>query len=362
MEWGIFLVTSLPPGTSATVVIQNSIAYAVRAEELNYDHAWVLEHHFTRYGLVGSPILQAGYVLGRTKRLRVGTAIQVIGLDHPVRLAEQVSLLDQMSEGRLMFGFGRGMWRKDFAVFGRDIGRSREYMEEWYAIMKSAWVTGRCSAQSDNLNFSEVKIYPRPYTKPHPPLYTVAQSPESLRWAGKQGIPVIFDRFTHAFERTHKDLIAALDIYNEAAQKAGHDPTQIPHALSLLAGVSADGEKIKKVARPFIGWWIEEGRRTSELTNRTGYEHHQAIRDRLASAGIRTGYDVADGIVENSPIGSVQECVDKIANVIEATGITRLALGFETVGDRSAVLECMQMYSEEVIPRVEAASVSKAVA
>lgn len=348
MEWGVFLVTSLPPGVNANDVIQNSTAYAVRAEELEYDHAWVLEHHFTRYGLVGSPLQQAGYILGRTKRLRVGTAIQVIGLDHPVRLAEQVSLLDQMSEGRLIFGFGRGMWRKDFVAFGRDIERSREYMEEWYAIMKSAWVTGRCSANSRNLQFPEVKIYPRPYTKPHPPLYTVAQSPESLQWAGEQGIPVI-----HNFTRTAQEIAVALNIYNQAAEKAGYDPTQIPHVLSLLAGVSQEGDKIKKLARPLIGWWIEEGLRTADLTNEAGYEYYHAIRDKRATVGIRTGFDLTEGVILNSPIGSIQECVDKIAQKAEVTGISRFALGFETLGTRQAVLDCMQMYSEEVIPRVE---------
>ena len=89
MDWGLFLVNAQPPGKSSYQVLQDGLAYAVASEAMGFSTAWVLEHHFTRFGLVGSPLLYASHLLGRTTTLKVGTAIQVItlGVETPSSLA-----------------------------------------------------------------------------------------------------------------------------------------------------------------------------------------------------------------------------------------------------------------------------------
>ena len=137
MDWSLFLINAQPPGMAVHDVIDNGVQYALAGERHGFSTAWVLEHHFTQFGVVGSPLFYASFLLGKTTTLKVGTAIQVITLDHPVRLAEQVALLDHLSNGRLVFGFGRGYFLKDFVVFDKDRHKSREIADEWLAISRA---------------------------------------------------------------------------------------------------------------------------------------------------------------------------------------------------------------------------------
>lgn len=354
MDWGLFLISARPPGMTETEVVQNSIAYADFAESHGFGHAWVLEHHFTRYGLAGSALTHAAYILGRTQKLRVGTAIQVLPLHHPVHLAEQVALIDQLSGGRLMFGIGRGTFTKDFKVFGQDMSKSREMTIESLEIMKQCWEEGRCSADGPHYKFPEVDVHPRSHTRPHPPLYTVAHSPESISWAAQNALPLIL---AHSYSDEKKASL--LDQYSIQAERAGHDPDQIPHVISSLGGVSLDGEDIRRRSREHLLWWMEEGKRASGLYGPgaaivPSYEEKQRESRERALRGHRGPLDMLPDDYKINPIGSPQECIEKLNATVRATGVTRIALGFEAAGHKEAVLESMQLFVEEVMPHVSA--------
>jgi len=356
MEWGIFLVTALPPFMTEEETIQNSVAYAVAAENMGFDHAWVLEHHFTRYGLVGSALMHASFILGHTTKLKVGTAVQVLPLHHPVQMAEQVALIDHLSGGRFIFGVGRGSFLKDFKVFGADMGKSRESAVEALEIVRRCWVEGRCQYDGQFHRFPEVEIYPRPITRPHPQLYTVARSPESLTWAAKEGIPLIFGHNSQSDEQK----AVALEQYGMYAEAAGHDPSKIPHIISCLAGVSRNGDDIKKASWDHLVWWYEEGTEASGLHAPDSpvvpsYEWRQRERQERVLRGMRSAADTLPDEYAMNPIGSPQECIDKLNTTVEITGVTRFILGFEAAGRRADVLRSMQMFKEEVIPHVSGA-------
>ena len=351
MEWGVFLCAAQPPGTVAKDVLSNSTAYAVAAEKMGFSHAWVLEHHFTRYGLVGSALTQAAFILGKTKNLKVGTAIQVVPLAHPVRLAEDVALIDQMSGGRLMFGIGRGAFVKDFTVFDVDMTKSRELTGEWYDIMRAAWTEGRCSASTDNIRFPEVEIFPEPLTRPHPPVYSVAQSPESIEFAAKRGMPMILD-----FALSDEEIVDRLEHYAIAAESAGLDPSAASHVATFIAGVDRDGERVRKASLDHLVWWCDEFFRASEMfkpgVKISGYEWHQRQYEQRVLNGERDMRDALPKVMKKSPIGTPQECIDKLARTKELTGITKIALGFEALINRTAVLDSMQLFAEEVMPHL----------
>lgn len=353
MDWGLYLISALPPGSEQGEVLQSSIEYATRAEAAGFTHAWCLEHHFTRYGLAGSALMHAAFILGRTQRLRVGTAIQVLPLHHPVHLAEQVALIDHLSGGRLMFGIGRGSFTKDFVVFGRDMGRSREAMIASLAIMKSCWTDGRCKGDGAFHDFPEVDVYPLALTRPHPPLYTVATSPETIAWAGREGIPLIL-----AHQYSDEKKVAVLEQYGIHAEDAGHDPTTIPHVISCIAGVAMDGEAIREQSSRHLLWWMEEGGRASGLYGASAtlvpsYEEKQRENRERLLRGFRGPVDLLPDDLAVSPIGSPQECIDKLCTTVELTGIRRFALGFEAAGDRAAVLRSMDLFVERVMPHVQ---------
>jgi alkanal monooxygenase alpha chain len=348
MDWSLFLINAQAPGMDAHEVIENGVQYAVAGERLGYSTAWVLEHHFTQFGLVGSPLLHASYLLGRTTSLKVGTAIQVITLDHPVRLAEQVALLDHLSNGRLLFGFGRGYFVKDFVVFDKDRHKTREIADEWLRIMKSAWTTGRCSADNEHVRFPQVNVHPRPLTKPHPLLYTVAQTDQTIEWAATRAIPLLLP-----YGFSDEQTLDILNRYNAFADKAGIDASRMPHVLTAMAGVSSDGARIKEATRERLLWWEEASQRAMQFGDTLVFERYGR---RAGEQKFRTAtelFDRVDTYMANSPIGTPQECIDKLNRTVEVTGITRIALALEGAGRREAVLDTMQQFAEDVMPFVK---------
>ena len=349
MNWGIYLLTAQIPGSSEEETIANSVRYAREAEAQGYEHAWVLEHHFTRYGIVGSALTQAAFLLGQTEKLKIGTAINVIPLEHPVRLAEEVALIDHLSQGRLMFGIGRGVFLKDYAVFGCDIERNREMLDIWYEKIMEAWTEPTVSSDHELLTFPEITVYPRPFTKPCPPMYAVAQSPDTIEWCAEKGLPMLLN-YTISDEAKR----AQLDLYNDIAYSYGHDVDAIPHTLSLMVGCSLDGDVIRKQSRDHLSWWLEEFLRASELFKRVGdnvngYEWQKRQWEEMVMRNEQKIEDRVERYFKMNPIGSPQECIDKLANTLEVTGLQQTILGFEAAGSYQNVMDSMQVFREAVL-------------
>jgi alkanal monooxygenase alpha chain len=350
MKWGIFLTTANPPDTTHTQVFRDTMKLCNEAERLGYDGVWLLEHHFTRYGLCGSPLTMAGYILGHSKRLKVGTAVSVIPLEHPVRLAENVALLDQLSEGRLRFGVGRGFFLKDFEVFGADVKRNHEALSQWVDIMVRAWTTGRTSADSGLIKFPEVPVYPEPFTKPTPPLYVACSSPSRTEWAAERGLPMMIDYLTEDEEK-----IAQLELYNEVSVAAGHDPSMADHMLSCIAFVGPPNlaDRIRK----YLVWWEHEFLHASRLFDPQyeaveNYGFYRRQREAAIIRGDWTPEHRCERILRMSPAGEPAECRERLQRTVELTGLKHIVLGFEALGSVELACESMQRFSEEVAPFV----------
>jgi alkanal monooxygenase alpha chain len=331
------------------------VKLSVAAEELGFDAVWLLEHHFSRYGLLGSPFGMAGYVLGKTTRLKVGTAINVVTIDHPLRLAENVAMLDQLSGGRFYFGVGRGGFVKDFQAFGVDMASSRERMDEWMRIMHEAWETGSAESHSEFIEFNRVPVYPEPFTKPHPPIYTVASSPSTVEWAARKGYPMLLN---YLFEDEEK--ISQLELYGEVAAAAGHDPASIDHALSCMVSVCEDDQvdEAKTSTRNYLGWWMEEYVRASQLyeaknQNIKGYEYHQNLWRDWANKGDTSTDARVNKAFRLNPFGGRNECIEKLHQIAEVTGLRHFICGFENLGAPEKVIGSMRMFMEDVVPAVE---------
>jgi len=355
IHWDIFLAMASPPWLSPAAALENSVAYAEGAEDLGYDGVWILEHHFTRFGVCPSALEVAGFLLGRTKRIRVGSAICVVPIDHPVRLAEKVALLDQLSGGRFAFGIGRGSFVKDFQVFKSDMSQNHKVMSEWTDIMLEAWRTGKCSGRGEFLRFDEVEIFPAPYTLPHPPIYVAAASPSTVEWAAKRGFPMLLE---HALEDERK--VSQLELYAQVAAEAGHDPDNIDHALSLLTPATDEPGRLEQVKRN-LAWWVDEFHRASKLFEPSAkaalpnYElwhrrHEEAVLNREWTTEHRV-----QNFLRINPIGRTEECIERLQRTVEVTGINRVICGFEVLGERALVLEAMARCRKEGIPHIRPA-------
>jgi alkanal monooxygenase alpha chain len=348
---GVLLTTCHPNHWTQTQVFDNTTALACAAEKIGYDCVWVLEHHFTPYGLCPNTFSMAGYLLGRTTRINVGAAIAVAPIEHPVRLAEQVCLLDQLSHGRFIAGVGRGFFPKAFEVFGIDPGESHQRLHEWTAIIRKACVDRSVAWDSDLITLPDVTPFPEPYTKPAPPIYTVAVSPSTVEWAASVGLPMLLQL---PFEL--ETLRSQLELYNETALAHGHDPAAAEHVLTMLAHISDDTESAQQEILDNLIWWTKEGDASSlsvdTLRTLPNYRYHY----NQIQAAIHRGEDSVEKVVrrmlDSSAVGSPEVCVDRLRTIVAETGVRNFGFAFEGVLDRDRIIATMRRFATEVLPHV----------
>ena len=139
---------------------------AIAAEQAGFDDAWFAEHHFMSYGVCPSAMTLAAFVLGQTSRIAVGTAVSVLPVWHPVALAEQTALLDQVSAGQFRLGVGRGGPWVDLEVFGTGLRRYESGFAESLDLLLTALSQDTISAAGPLFTFPEISMVPRPRTRP----------------------------------------------------------------------------------------------------------------------------------------------------------------------------------------------------
>ena len=146
-----------------------------------YDAVWLAEHHFTGYSVCPSVHLMGMHVAARTKHLRIGTAVSLAALYHPLRLAEEVAMLDVLTGGRVNWGAGRGFDPVEFKAFGVPLESSKSRFREAVEIVLAAWTSDRLTWSGEHWQFEDVEVLPKPAQKPHPPVWVAAGSPDEGR-------------------------------------------------------------------------------------------------------------------------------------------------------------------------------------
>ncbi|PJZ70484.1 alkane 1-monooxygenase [Leptospira perolatii] len=352
MRWGVALTTYKPPHWDQRSVFTNSLEFATEAEKLGFDDLWVLEHHFTEYGLCPDAILMASYLLGMTKRIKVGTAITVAPLNHPVRLVEQVSLLDQLSSGRFLAGFGRGFFPLDFEIFGANASENHKILQEWIDIILTTWrQEGRLRWESDLIKIPEISIFPSKFTNPRPPIYVVGESPSTIEWAASIGIPLIMN-----VPQSAEQIRAKLDLYAEIAESNGHDPRDIHHVISAVVHVADSRDEAYNDIVRNIEEWHDDAMRVAfssdQLRNLPNYRFHWSQLQDAILKGESDASVVVRRALEISPVGTPADCIEAFQYLREQTGVDHYICGFEGTLDREKILKSMRRFALDVIPNI----------
>ena len=192
---------------------------ADRAEAWGIDCVWLGEIHFTPVRSVISASLQvASAIASRTRRLRVGTAVQVLPLNHPLRIAEEVATVDHISEGRFEFGIGRSGVVRTYDVYGVPYAESQARFREALEIIRLGWKGEPFSYTGQFYRVDNATVVPRPYQMPHPPIRMATTSDETFPLAGRIGLPIFVGLRTTEIP----DLQAQLAPYRQAWREAGH--------------------------------------------------------------------------------------------------------------------------------------------
>jgi alkanesulfonate monooxygenase SsuD/methylene tetrahydromethanopterin reductase-like flavin-dependent oxidoreductase (luciferase family) len=187
MKFGLFYEWPNPTLRSWKLLFEEGVEQIQYSEALGFDYCLIAEHHFTNYGNSPSPLLQALYIGQRTRRLRIGTASVILPVWQPLRLAEEIAVVDNLLDGRFMCGVGRGYQPYEMAGFGGSVEASRHQFQETLEVLLKAWTSEESfTYEGDYVHITQpVTVFPKPLQKPHPSLLITGSSVETMQLAAK---------------------------------------------------------------------------------------------------------------------------------------------------------------------------------
>ncbi|HZQ37586.1 MAG TPA: LLM class flavin-dependent oxidoreductase [Dehalococcoidia bacterium] len=218
-EFGIFHEFACRDDQHEAEAFAEGFALVDAAEAWGLDAVWLAELHFSpRRSVLASPLTLASAIAARTERLLIGTAVQVLPLAQPVRLAEDAATVDQISHGRLIFGVGRSGFQRVYEAYGIAYAESRDRFAEALEVIRAAWTEPEFSYHGRFYTYDRVTVTPRPYRQPHPPIRVAANSPDTFPAIGSQGLPI----FVAVRLGTLSELGPNIAAYRAAYRAAGH--------------------------------------------------------------------------------------------------------------------------------------------
>jgi len=253
VKFGILQFFSWPERRVALpTVYQRALQRIEIMDQTGYDAVWLTEHHFSDYSVCPSIPVMGTYAAARTKNLRIGAGVTLAAFYHPLRLAEELALLDLLSGGRVNWGAGRGFDAREFRTFNVPMQESYARFHEVVDIVVRAWTSERLTYKGEFFSFEDIEVLPKPLQQPHPPMWVAAASRDAIDWAASTGHSILMD--PHA---THVELGEKWEFYKQQLEHYGHsiEGRQIPMAR-LLAIASADAEAAE-VARQGAKWLLK---------------------------------------------------------------------------------------------------------
>ena len=219
MEFGIFHEFWSTDAPSQAAAFANSFAQIAAAEEWGLDVVWLAEIHMnpTR-SLLSAPLAVASAIAARTRRIKIGTAVQILPLGHPLRLAEETATIDQISGGRLIFGVGRSAFPRAYNAYGISYEESQDRFAESLEIIRKAWTEPVCSHHGHYYDFDNFTLVPRPVQQPFPEIRIAASQPDTYDAIGQLGYPL----FSAVRASPLGELAGHARAYRRAWAEAGH--------------------------------------------------------------------------------------------------------------------------------------------
>jgi alkanesulfonate monooxygenase SsuD/methylene tetrahydromethanopterin reductase-like flavin-dependent oxidoreductase (luciferase family) len=222
------------------------ISYICDAEELGFESAFLVEHHFTGVGQLSASLNLLSYIAAKTSRIRLGTAVVVLPWHNPVLLAEQIATLDVLCEGRFDMGVGRGYRKEEFQAFCIPMSEAQErYNECFELLLKSLSSRERFSHHGKYWNFDNIVVEPAPTQQPHPPVWMAAGRPEGIAFVAGQGYNVLLDQIGSV-----DDTIERVQVFLKAQAAAGIVPDAMRCGVTrALHIVNSEAERQQAYAR-----------------------------------------------------------------------------------------------------------------
>ncbi len=243
---------------------------AETAEQLGYHSFWLPESHFSGSASIPAPLMSLAAVAARTSRIRLGSTSYLLPIRHPLQAAEEVAVLDRLSNGRVILGIGRGFRNALFTAFDVPVAEKRKRFAAALQTMLSAW-SGATIAFEEGPEGNQQPVYlgPLPVQQPHPPIWVAAFGPLAIKQAATLGLPYLASPM-----ETESVLLDNYRRHREIADKAGHEPiTTVPVMRTLFA--SRDSNLIERVRDSLV----EQGRGVLRRGTEVGIEEWALVGD-----------------------------------------------------------------------------------
>ncbi len=321
MKFGLFFLNFQVDGSTSEETLDNMIntVTLIDSEEYHFDIVFVHEHHFSKNGIIGAPITAAGFLLGLTDKLHIGSLNQVITTHHPVRIAEEASLLDQMSEGRFILGFSESENDFEMIFFKRHILSQQSQFEACYTIINEALTTGYCHPQNDFYDFPRVSINPHCYSEYGPKQYVVASSDEVVAWAARKGLPLTFKWDDDLDTKEEYALL-----YNKTATQYCIDTSEIDHQLTVIVNLNADGDVAREEVKQYLESYLIETYPNVDIAEKM------------------------NTIIKENAVGTDGDYYESTKLAIEKTGASTVLLSFESMRDQHNIEDVINMVNQKI--------------
>ena len=346
-EFGMFHEFQRQAGVTDEEAFATSFEQVDAAERWGLDAMWLAEiHGAPERSVLSAPLSLASAIAARTKRMKIGTAVQVLPLCHPLRLAEEVATVDQISHGRLIFGVGRSGFPRTYEAYGVPYGESRDRFAETLDILKQAWTQESFSYKGQFYSFDNVKVTPRPYQKPWPEIRVAANSADTFPAIAKLGHAV----FVAVRLGTLEELEPNITAYRKAWKEAGHP-----------------GEgKVFLRAPVYIADTDQAAREEPEDSIMYFYRYlGERLEGSATSAGVRSGEDRAargrrlqtisydDALREKIIVGSPERVGDRLMGLKEILGLDGILceMNCGTKIPHEKVMKSLRLLCEKVSPQ-----------
>ena len=378
MKFGYFCNTTNWKHKPFNQLLEEAREISVFCDENNWDSIWFTEHHFNHEGMESctNPLMMGTDVAARTKKIKIGQACNVITFHNPIRLAEDIAFLDQLSEGRVEVGIGRGVYGREAINMNKeadlkDQAKNFRLFEETLSIMKKAWTEKFFNHKGEfytypapnfkwqhdmsppseeflDIDTNEVKkisIVPKPFQKPHPAIWQVVDSPSSIEWAAANGINTIM------WIPTVKALKKRFLLYTEAKSKAENREVPLGEGICLVRDmfIADTMEEAEKLAGEHIVNYMRW------VCHWRGLGNHMDPGEILPETDHKLdllNYDFLHK--RNLLFGTPEYVVNKINELKSELNLQNLQVWSNFPGiDHEACMRSIKLFTNEVMPKIK---------
>jgi alkanesulfonate monooxygenase SsuD/methylene tetrahydromethanopterin reductase-like flavin-dependent oxidoreductase (luciferase family) len=349
MDIGLMIDGDYRIGQTPQEAFDAVLTAAEQAETLGFDSLWLAERHFAAPGSaalissIGSaPLLLATAIAMRTSRLRIGTAVLILPLGHPIRLAEEVATLDQLSQGRLDLGIGRSSFPRAYEGYNISYAESRARFQEYLEVMRCAWTHPQLSYTGTFYTCQDIAVLPKPYQSPHPPLHQAAATHDTFTTIGSMGLGLLVALIGTPLAQ----LAPAIAAYQAAWRAAGHPGSgevrlRLPiYVADTLAEAQAD-------PRPSVLPYYERLRQ-GYLRSTQAFES----TERTARAAQLATLTYEEILQERVVFGTPRHVLERLRTAQQALGVSGFIIEPNVGGSipPSRVARSLTLFAQEVAP------------